>query len=133
MPWRLIVFIVIFALFLVFITFNLENKCDISFGFASLRDVPVFITIFSSFILGFLCTIPLIAMIVNRVKNPPVKKRKQNEEIDFDESEYPEEEETAQLKQCASASNDKIKKDAAAAKKRFFLNKRKKKDGGENE
>jgi uncharacterized integral membrane protein len=60
MPWRLIIFILIFALFLVFITFNLENKCDIYFWFhgKGLIDVPVFLTIFVSFSLGLLCALP---------------------------------------------------------------------------
>jgi uncharacterized integral membrane protein len=60
MPWRLIVFIIIFAIFMIFIAFNLENRCDISFGFGSLKNVPVFITIFASFILGLICAIPLV-------------------------------------------------------------------------
>ena len=62
MPWRLIVFIVVFAVLLVFISFNLGNKCDISFGPEplTLKDVPVFLTIFTSFILGFLSTLPLV-------------------------------------------------------------------------
>jgi uncharacterized integral membrane protein len=60
MPWRLIVFVIVFAVFMVFIAFNLENKCDISFGFAKIPDVPVFITIFTSFVLGLFCGIPLI-------------------------------------------------------------------------
>ena len=59
MPWRLIVFVIIFAVFLAFITFNLENKCDISFGFKVFRDVPVFHTIFTSFVLGLICALPL--------------------------------------------------------------------------
>ena len=66
MPWRLIVFIAVFAVFLVFIAFNLENKCDISFGFAKLSDVPVFITIFTSFVLGLLCALPLVFHIKKR-------------------------------------------------------------------
>ena len=65
-PWRLIIFIAIFAVFLVFISFNLENKCDINFGFAALKDVPVFITIFSSFVLGLFCAIPLVVHIKKR-------------------------------------------------------------------
>jgi len=65
-PWRLIVFIAIFAVFLVFISFNLENKCDISFGFAKLKEVPVFITVFSSFVLGLFCAIPLVIHIKKR-------------------------------------------------------------------
>lgn len=63
MPWRLIVIIIVFALLLVFITFNLDNKCDISFGPEpfTIKDVPVFLTIFISFALGLICTLPFIA------------------------------------------------------------------------
>jgi uncharacterized integral membrane protein len=62
MPWRLIGFIIIFGIFLVFIAFNLGNKCDISFGSPALtfKEVPVFLTAFSSFVLGMLCTLPFI-------------------------------------------------------------------------
>ena len=57
---RLIVFIVIFAVFLAFIVLNLENKCDLSLGFVVLKDIPVFLSSLSSFILGMLITIPLM-------------------------------------------------------------------------
>lgn len=60
MPWRLIVFIIIFAILLAFITLNLGNKCDIDFGFAKIEQAPVFLTVFMSFILGFLSTLPFI-------------------------------------------------------------------------
>jgi uncharacterized integral membrane protein len=58
MPWRLIGFIVLFAIFLTFIGFNLENSCAISFGFVQFDQVPVYLTAFASFIFGMLCTIP---------------------------------------------------------------------------
>jgi hypothetical protein len=60
MPLRLIEFIIVFAVFLVFIAFNLGNKCDVNFGFRLVKDVPVFLTAFSSFIFGMLCTVPFI-------------------------------------------------------------------------
>ncbi|GHU81899.1 hypothetical protein FACS189468_5340 [Spirochaetia bacterium] len=60
MPWRLIVFILIFGLFLGFIGLNLENTCDISFGFTVIRGVPVYLTAFSSFIIGLLWSLPLV-------------------------------------------------------------------------
>ncbi|MDR2518680.1 MAG: hypothetical protein LBD13_04620 [Spirochaetaceae bacterium] len=62
MPWRLVGFFFVFLVFLVFILSNLENKCDISFINPQwiLKDVPVFITVFGSFLLGMLCSIPLI-------------------------------------------------------------------------
>ena len=71
MPWRFIILIVVFAVFLAFITFNLENKCDISFGFSKLSDVPVFITIFASFVLGFFCALPFIMHIKKKRKDKP--------------------------------------------------------------
>jgi uncharacterized integral membrane protein len=62
MPWRLIGFIIVFAAFLVFILSNLGNKCDISFINPewTLKDIPVFITVFCSFILGMLTMIPIV-------------------------------------------------------------------------
>jgi uncharacterized integral membrane protein len=60
MPWRLIGFIVLFVVFLVFIGFNLENRCDISFGFYKLSQVPVYLTAFSTFVLGMLWAVPYI-------------------------------------------------------------------------
>lgn len=72
MPWRLIGFILVFAVFLVFILSNLGNKCDISFINPNwtLKDVPVFITVFSSFILGMLSATPIIIAV-------SLKKRKE--------------------------------------------------------
>ena len=60
MPWRLIQFIAIFAVFLLITAFNLKNKCNINFGFATLEDVPVYLTAFSAFALGMLCALPYI-------------------------------------------------------------------------
>jgi uncharacterized integral membrane protein len=61
MPWRLIGFILIFGIFVFFIAFNLNNRCDINFWFeAKIPEVPVFLTVFSSFVLGMLCAIPFI-------------------------------------------------------------------------
>jgi uncharacterized integral membrane protein len=60
MPLRLIQIIVFFAVILLFIIFNLDKKCDISFGFTVIRDVPVFLTVFCSFVLVMLSTLPFI-------------------------------------------------------------------------
>ena len=60
MPWRLIVVIIIFAVFLAFIAFNLDYRCNISFGFAIIHDVPVFLTVFISFAMGLICALPLV-------------------------------------------------------------------------
>ena len=63
MPWRLIVFIVLFLVFFLFIVFNLDNKTDIRFGPVEkmvMRDIPVFVTAFFSFIAGMCCTFPFL-------------------------------------------------------------------------
>jgi uncharacterized integral membrane protein len=57
--WRFIVFIIIFTVLLLFIIFNLGNTSDISFGFKVLKDIPVFLTVFSSFMVGLLFAFPL--------------------------------------------------------------------------
>ena len=60
MPWRLIKFIIIFAVLLLFIVFNLDNKSDIGFGFAKIRDAPVYLVILLSILAGMLFTLPFI-------------------------------------------------------------------------
>ena len=95
MPWRLLIVIIIFAVFLAFISLNLDEsyKCDINFGFGIIAEkVPVFLTIFISFALGVFCTLPLVVW--------ALKKRKEK---------YP-----------VVTDNEKIKNDAAEARKRFF-------------
>jgi len=114
MPWRLIILIVIFGVFLAFITFNLENQCDISFGFAKIPDVPVFVTIFASFAMGLICALPLVLHIKKRRLEKPDKniKPKKDEVYPYNVPDNVE-------------PDDKIKKDAADARKRFFSRKRK--------
>ncbi|MDR2729306.1 MAG: hypothetical protein LBB81_00210 [Treponema sp.] len=58
MPGRLIVIIIVFAIFLAFISLNLDNKCDINFGFKTFEKVPVFLTVFSFYALGLLTSLP---------------------------------------------------------------------------
>ncbi|MDR0289543.1 MAG: hypothetical protein LBI06_01245 [Treponema sp.] len=70
MPWRLIQFIFFFVIFLFFIGFNLENKCNINFwpGKLVLENVPVFFTAFCSFAAGMLCALPLVLSFRSRKK-----------------------------------------------------------------
>jgi uncharacterized integral membrane protein len=71
MPWRLIGFVLLFGILLVFIGLNLENRCDISFGFTTIEAVPIYLTVFSAFVLGLLCTIPLmVSLRIRRTKSP---------------------------------------------------------------
>jgi uncharacterized integral membrane protein len=75
MPWRLIIAIVIFAVFLIFIAFNLDNRCNISFGFVKFNDVPVFLTVFVSFVFGIFCTLPFLLRALTRHKERRERKR----------------------------------------------------------
>jgi len=76
MPRRLIQFIVLFAVILLFIVFNLENKCDISIIFKEIHDVPVFLVTFFSFVIGMLITLPFIFGYQLRKKKKPEDKKR---------------------------------------------------------
>ena len=65
---RLILFILIFAIFLAFIVLNLDNKCDINIGFHKYEGIPVFLSIFFSFIFGMLFALPLVFSFRKRKK-----------------------------------------------------------------
>jgi hypothetical protein len=57
---RIIVFIFIFVFFLAFIVLNLENKCDVSLGFTTIKNFPIFLSVLFSFVLGMFVTVPMI-------------------------------------------------------------------------
>ena len=75
MPWRSIQFIAIFAVVLLFVAFNLANRCDISFGFTVIKDAPVFFTVFASVFLGMLCSLPFVFGGRSRKKSSSEKKQ----------------------------------------------------------
>jgi uncharacterized integral membrane protein len=86
MPWRLIEFIIIFALLLVFVFFNIDNKCDINFGFTRIPDAPVYLIVFTSFVAGMVVAFLAVFVFKRRGKNRngkdespglPVKKQRQ--------------------------------------------------------
>jgi len=105
MPWRLILFIVIFAIFLVFITINLDNRCDINIGFTQFEGVPIFLTVFISFFLGLVCATPLFLHLS--------RKRKGKNKTD----------DTPSAPLTDAEFDEKIKKDAASARERLFAKK----------
>lgn len=59
MNWKLVVFILIMALVLVFIGFNLDNRCDISIVFVTFQAVPVIVTILGAYLVGLLSALVL--------------------------------------------------------------------------
>ena len=78
---RLIIFLFILAVFLTFIVLNLDNKCDISFGFIVLPSIPIFLSLLCSFALGMLITIPLIFRPAKKEKKQALPKRQKKGEI----------------------------------------------------
>ena len=57
-PWRLILFLCILAIIILFIGFNITNASDISFGFYTFTSVPVFISLFIAFLFGAFVMLP---------------------------------------------------------------------------
>ncbi|MCL2721040.1 MAG: hypothetical protein FWD47_06835 [Treponema sp.] len=115
MPWRLIIIIIIFSIFLAFIALNLDDnyKSDINFGFEKAENVPVFFTIFISFAIGFFCALPLI-FYVRKKRNDIPQKINKTSNYDLPNVQTPGHE------RVTVDSDDQIKKDAASAKKRFL-------------
>jgi uncharacterized integral membrane protein len=73
MPWRLISFIVLFGIFVVFIAFNLGNTCNINLLFHTFSDVPVFLTVLVSYALGMFCSLPFVISLALKKKNKAPK------------------------------------------------------------
>jgi len=68
---RLISIIVVFAIFLCFIMFNLPNKCDVSLGLVSFKDVPIFLSALFSFLFGMIVSVLLI--LLRKKKQKPLE------------------------------------------------------------
>ena len=73
MPWKLILYLVILGVILVFVGLNIGNTADISFGFHVFEQVPVFVGLFFAFFLGVLVTLPVA------IKSSAQKTRKSTE------------------------------------------------------
>ena len=74
MPWRLIAFVFVLALIVAFIGLNLGNTTSISFGFAVIENVPVFLSLGVSFVLGVLATIPIAVGMLRRRRQKELRK-----------------------------------------------------------
>jgi len=61
MPWRMIRFLFIISLVILFIGLNAGHVSDISFWFggkADFIDVPIFVSLFGAYVLGAVSVIP---------------------------------------------------------------------------
>ncbi len=60
MPWKLIAFLAILLVITLFIGFNLDNRCDVSFIFYKYSDVPIFVSILFAYAAGAITAVPFI-------------------------------------------------------------------------
>jgi uncharacterized integral membrane protein len=80
MPWKLIAYLIVLTIVVLFAGFNISNVSDISFGFHTIPKVPIFVSMFISFLLGTFLVLPF-AFRKRIAKGTPQKSRevKQNE------------------------------------------------------
>lgn len=74
MPWKLILFILSVTLVTIFIGFNLENACNVSFGFYTFQNVPIFMSILLAFAVGVFIMLPFTFGHRKKDKTPSPKK-----------------------------------------------------------
>ena len=87
MPWRLLIVLVILVLVALFATFNLE-PVDVSIGFHDFKEIPLFLALMFSFILGALLMLPFAVRGLRRVKKAE-KVQKTEEELHDKEEDAP--------------------------------------------
>lgn len=58
MPIKLILFLIIIVVVTVFAGFNISNVCNVSLIFYEFQNVPVFVTVLFSFVIGILVMLP---------------------------------------------------------------------------
>ena len=80
MPWKFVSVLVILGIILLFVAFNVNNTADISFGFYTAREVPIFLSLFIAFFLGFLITLPFALSSSSRKTRATLEKRRQKQE-----------------------------------------------------
>ena len=73
---KLILFIIAIVIFIFYMGFNLDNKCDIWLFVKIFDNVPVFMNSLISFAFGVLCTLPL-AFARRIKKNRQIQKKQE--------------------------------------------------------
>jgi len=68
MPGKLLYFIIIMLMLALFMGFNLSNRCDISVVFHVFKDVPIFLSMLFSFLLGNIAVLPFLVNSRHKMK-----------------------------------------------------------------
>lgn len=71
MPWKLVSFLTVLIICTLFIGFNLENRCDVSFIFYTFKNVPIFVSLLFAYATGAISVLPFF--FGNRKKLKPPK------------------------------------------------------------
>lgn len=66
MPWRGIYFIIIITAFSLFALFNLNNTCDVSIIFYTVKNIPVYLITLFSFLIGTILVLPFFIQHKNK-------------------------------------------------------------------
>ena len=68
MPGKLVYFIIVMLMLVLFMGFNLSNRCDISVIFYVFKDVPIFLSMLFSFLLGNIAVLPFLISSRHKMK-----------------------------------------------------------------
>jgi len=93
MPWRLLIVLVILVLAALFAAFNL-HRVDVSVGFYIFKEIPLFLALMISFILGALLMLPFAVRRMRRGKKAEKIQKIEEEAHDKEEGAPAEAEET---------------------------------------
>ena len=78
MSWKLILFLICLVLTTIFIGFNLENTCTINLLFITYTDIPIFIVVLSSVIVGvFIAGVFMIKTKIAKKAKPSTNETKE--------------------------------------------------------
>ena len=85
MPWRLLITLAILVLVALFATFNL-NRVDVSVGFYIFKEIPLFLALMFSFILGAVVMLPFALGGMRRGKKADKVKKISEEQSKLEEA-----------------------------------------------
>lgn len=123
MPWKLVGFIICLVLGTCFAGFNLGNSCNISFGFKTFENVPIFFSLIVAFALGVIVTLPFTVIKKKSAKDKKAQaeeramKKIQREQAREAKAAQKEAKSLAQKEKAAQAEERKRQKEEERRKK----------------
>lgn len=81
MPWKLLLYLIGLGIILAFVGLNLGNTSDISLGFTTFEEVPIFMSLFVAFFFGVALAVPVVMQSSSRKTRARSEKRAERERI----------------------------------------------------